>query len=82
LPPFPEELEACSDPVLCRDISGFEIIYRDFNGDEYNFWDSEAEEFKYTFPTSIDFKITSGSGEETRIFVISIALITGRQPIE
>ena len=82
LPPFPEEPESCSDPVLCRDISGFEVLYKDFNGDEYRFWDSEAEEFKYTFPVSIDMKIIFGSEQRQQVSVITIGLVTEREPIE
>ena len=82
LPPFPEDIESCSDPVLCKDISGFEVIYKDVNGDEYRYWDSDAEEFNYTFPASIDFKITIGSGERQQAFIISIGLVTGREPID
>jgi len=80
--PFPEELESCTDPVLCRDISGFEVVYKDVNGDEYKVWDSEDQEFKYMFPASIDFKITFGSGEQSQVFEISTSLVSGRQPIE
>ncbi len=82
LQPFPEELESCLDPVLCRDISGFEVAYKDVNGDEYKVWDSEDQEFKYAFPASIDFKITFGAGEQSQVFEISTSLVSGRQPIE
>lgn len=82
LPPFPEELESCSDPILCKDISGFEILYMDFNGDEYRSWDSEAKEFTYSFPKSIHLKIVLGSGESKQIFETSVGLVTGRASID
>jgi general secretion pathway protein J len=82
LPPFPEEPGSCSDPILCQDISGFEIVYMDFNGDEHSSWDSDSQEFKYTFPVSIDFKIVLGSGKRQQVFETSIGLISGRAPIE
>jgi general secretion pathway protein J len=82
LPPFAEEMESCYDPVLCRDVSGFDIVYRDGNGDEYRSWDSDDPAFAYTFPESIDIKITFGPGENPRIFTGSIRLGTGRVPIE
>ena len=82
LPPFPEELESCFDPVLIKDISGFEVIYKDFNGDEYKYWDSEDEEFNYTFPSSIHLKVAFGSGEMQQVLETSIHLISGREPIE
>jgi len=80
--PFPEELESCADPVLCRDISGFELVYTDFNGDEHRYWNSDDQEFKYTFPTSIDLKITLGSGESQQVFETAISMVSGREPIE
>jgi len=80
--PFPEEVESCSDPILCREISGFEILYMDFNGDEYKYWDSDAKEFGYTFPKSIHVKIVLGSGEKQQIFETSIGLVSGRTSLE
>ncbi len=82
LPPSTEEIESCYDPVLCRDVSGFEIVYRDFNGEEYRSWDSDDQAFGYTFPASIDVKITFGPGEKPRIFTGSVRPGTGRVPIE
>ncbi|MBC2704555.1 type II secretion system protein J [Desulfobacula sp.] len=80
LPPFPEETASCLDPVLCQDISGFDMIYKDVNKNEYRYWDSDAEEFNHMFPASIDFKITVGSGEKQQAFILSIGLLTGRGP--
>ncbi len=82
LGPFPEELESCDDPILCRDVSGFEISYMDFNGDEYKYWDSEAKEFRYTFPKSIHLKIILGSEERQQFFETSIGLVSGRASID
>ncbi len=82
LRPFPEELGSCFDPILCRNISRFKILYTDFIGDEYNYWDSDAKEFAYTFPASIDLKIVLGSGENQQAFEISIGLVSGRASIE
>lgn len=77
LPPFPEEMNSCSDPVLCRDISMFEVVFLDHNGDEYRSWDSDTKEFGFTFPASIDLKFTFGAGEK-QVFEISIVLASGR----
>jgi len=82
LPPFPKEQKLCSDPVLCRNISEFKIVYRNFKGDEYSFWDSDEQEFQFTFPASIDLKITFGSEEKSKVFETSFAMIAGREPIE
>jgi general secretion pathway protein J len=82
LPPFPEDLESCFDPVLIKDISGFKVVFKDVNGDEYTYWNSDDEAVKYTFPASIDFTIIFGTGEQIRVFETSIGLVPGREPIE
>ncbi len=82
LHPFPEEQESCLDPVLCKNISGFEIVYRDINGDEHSFWDSDAKEFNYTFPENISLKISFGTQENRKIFDFSFTLSSGRPSIE
>lgn len=80
--PFPEEMESCTNPILCRDISGFELVYTDFNGDEHRYWNSDDQEFEYAFPISMDLKITLGSGENRQVFETSISMVSGRGPIE
>lgn len=82
LPPFPEEVTSCSDPILCNDISGFEVVYTDFKGDEHRYWDSDAQEFKHTFPASIHLKIVFGSGERQQTFETAMGIVSGRAPIE
>ena len=79
LSPFQDAIRSCTDPVLCQNISKFEIIYQDFNKDEYKFWDSESLEFKYAFPSAIDFKIIFGTGEQQQKFVMSFNIIPLRQ---
>ncbi len=82
LPPFPQEIKSCTDPVLCRDISGFEVIYKDKNLDEYRYWDTESQEFQHTFPVNINLKIIFGTKEHTQVSVISIDIAQKREPIE
>lgn len=80
--PYPEEIRSCIDPVLCRDLTGFEITYIDVNGDEYSTWDSESAEFKYAFPVALRFNFSFGNGETLTNFVISVDIPVGRAPIE
>ncbi len=82
LPPFPHEIKSCTDPILYKDISGFEVIYKDFSGDEFRYWDSEAGEFNYTFPSTVDLKLTFGARDQQQIYLISFDIIPQRQPIE
>lgn len=80
--PFSKEPESCYDPILCKDISGFEIIYTDFNGNEYKYWNSDDEEFSHIFPSIINVALSLGIGEKIRTYEISFGPITGRDPIE
>ena len=82
LPPFTQEIKSGADPILCRNIQDFEILYYDYNGDEYSNWDSEIQEFHYTFPSKIDLKITFGTKEQPQIYLMSFDIIPGRLPIE
>jgi general secretion pathway protein J len=82
LSPFPEDIESCSDPVLCQNIFRFEVLYKDVNGDAHKSWDSDAQEFGHTFPASVDLKITFGDGEKKQVSLISVGLVSGREPIE
>ncbi len=82
LSPFQDETSetrSCTDPVLCQNISGFEIIYKDFNNDEYKYWDSESQEFKYSFPSTIDFKIVFKTDEQQQKYFMSFDIIPQRQ---
>lgn len=80
--PFPEELESCRDPLLCRNISGFEVLYTDAEGEEHRTWDSDAKEFDYSFPSGIHLKISLVSDRGNQVFDTFIGLASGRQPIE
>ncbi|MEN8212073.1 MAG: prepilin-type N-terminal cleavage/methylation domain-containing protein [Thermodesulfobacteriota bacterium] len=82
LPPFSDEITSCTDPVLYKDISGFEVVYKDFSGDEFRYWDSEAQEFNYTFPSTVDLKLTFGASDQQQVYLMSFDIIPQRQPIE
>jgi len=81
LPPFPEDgaSSSCVDPLLCREISRFEVGFVDSKGDRHNDWDSEAEEFNYSFPAGIDLKIILGSGEKKQVIEAFIKLPVERR---
>ncbi len=80
LPPFPEDKTSfCADPLLCREITGFEIGFIDGKGERHKYWDSETEEFNYSFPARLDLKITFGSGEKKEVIEASIKLPVERR---
>ena len=75
LPPFPEDKTSfCTDPLLCREITGFEAGFIDSKGERHKYWDSETEEFNYSFPARLDLKIIFGSGEKKEVIEASIKL--------
>lgn len=80
--PFPREIKSCKDPLLCRNISGFEVLYTDAGGEEHRLWDSDSGEFDHTFPSRIHFKLTLASDQGDQVFDAFISLAGGRLPIE
>ncbi|WP_161626799.1 PulJ/GspJ family protein [Desulfospira joergensenii] len=80
--PFPGQVESCRDPLLCRGISGFEVLYIDAEGDEHRDWDSDTKEFDYAFPSDIRLKIIFASDRGDQVFQTLIHLDSGRLPIE
>ncbi|MCG8638153.1 MAG: prepilin-type N-terminal cleavage/methylation domain-containing protein [Desulfobacterales bacterium] len=95
--PASSDFPSCADPILCRNISGFEIIYTDHNGDEYNNWDSESGTFAHTIPVTVRFRIRLNALDSTNlqsglqsglqsdrqsVFETAVRLNTGRAPIE
>ncbi len=80
--PFPEEVENCTDPVLCRDILGFEAVYLDSEGEEHKDWDSEAKEFDYASPSGIRLKIILDSEKGEQEYQTFVSLAAQRGPLE
>lgn len=80
--PFSDSPGACSDPILCRDILGFDITYYNAENESYSSWDTEDENSSYTFPARIGFTITHGKSENPETYEFSVALLTQREPIE
>ncbi|MCP4115266.1 MAG: prepilin-type N-terminal cleavage/methylation domain-containing protein [Desulfobacteraceae bacterium] len=82
LRPFEEPRERACDPVLVRDISGFDLTYVDEDGDEHTSWDSESGTVKYTLPVSIKFKITLDTGDTPRIIETQIPIPVSREALD
>ncbi|ACN14249.1 GspJ1 [Desulforapulum autotrophicum HRM2] len=82
LRPFDDPGESPCDPVLIRNIQGFELSYVDAEGDEQTDWDSESSTFGYTVPLSIKLKITLKTQGSPKIVQTEIPLVVSRQPLE
>lgn len=76
--------EKDSDPVLCRDIEEFVLVFYDKDGNERETWDSDSDFLKYSTPYAIDIKLTlkSGQGEGTYAFYTKINLPVVREKSE
>lgn len=83
LPPYPEdaeEIRSCTDPVICRNIHQFEVLYKDQEGEEYQDWDSESEEYEFRFPDTLEIKITVRGDKDTeQIHALSFDLVPNRR---
>lgn len=82
LPPFPEdasEIRSCTDPVICRDIRQFEVVYIDQEDEEYPDWDSESEAFEFRFPDTLEIKIAIKDRDIPITHTLSFNLIPDRK---
>ncbi|MFO7751383.1 MAG: type II secretion system protein [Desulfobacteraceae bacterium] len=79
LPPFPDFQPSDCDPVVCRNITEFEITLFDRDGNDYARWDSEAELFDFTVPVSLDIRIVFNDKETVET---GVALPVQRRPLE
>jgi len=73
LPFYDDPPTPCTDPVLFRDIQGFDLIFFDHEGNEYDHWDSRDEEFDFGLPVRMGITITLGSPGNRQI-KIQVAL--------
>jgi len=79
LSPFSDFHPSDCDPVVCRDITAFEITLFDRDGNDYVRWDSEAEVFDFTVPVSLNIRIVFNDGEAVET---GLALPVQRRPLE
>lgn len=77
-----KEIRSCFDLILCKDISGFKIVYKNEQNEEFEYWDSETKEFGYTFPSSIEINISFGKKEKRQVFGTLFPIVTKRDEIE
>ncbi len=82
LRPFDDPGESPCDPVLIRNIQGFELSYVDAEGDEQTDWDSDSSTSGYTVPLSVKIKITLKTQGSSRIIQTEIPLVVSREALE
>ena len=74
--------EKMCDPIICKNIEKFELLYVDNQENEYKYWDSESSEFKYTTPISVVVKIQIKHKEKTINLKTAIKLPTPRKALK
>lgn len=60
----PGEPDACTDPLIARDISRFDVFCRDREGDRIEEWDSQSRENEFRLPEHIVVKLGFISGDD------------------
>jgi len=80
--PFPDFDDVTCDPVLFRNITGFEISFADQDRDMHTYWNSDSAEFDYTFPLSVTIKIKSNYEGKQMVEITEISLPAEREAIE
>lgn len=66
-------------PVLCENMTAFELIFIDEDGNAYEYWDSDAADFKYGTPYAIKIKLVIGDADRSVIFSTTLVLSTHRE---
>jgi general secretion pathway protein J len=65
--PYTPVEENEKDPVLCKNLIGFKLLYYDEEGAEYESWDSDSDEFGYATPRAIQITLTFGVESEALV---------------
>lgn len=73
-----EAESSCTDPVLLRDVIGFDCRFVDAEGNEHRYWDTDSEEFQYQYPHHMDILLSFRVDGMTGKAGTSIRLPVGR----
>ncbi len=80
--PYPDFEPKVNDPILCANLTSFQILFYDHQGNEYKSWDSESDEFDYATPVAIGIKLKIGDAKRSQLFHTKIFLSVNRSPEE
>ncbi len=72
--PYTQEAEPdpCVDPILFKNILGFDLVYIDRDGKEWDTWNSMDEEYGHALPAQLDITITierDGKNKEIKTMI-------------
>jgi general secretion pathway protein J len=80
--PYGDVEENEKDPVLCKNVRGFRLVYFDAEGAEFERWDSDSDEFGYATPRAIRITLTIGAETEELILGTTVLLPVFREKKE
>jgi general secretion pathway protein J len=70
------------DPVLCKNLIGFKLLYFDEEGAEYERWDSDSDEFGNATPRAIQITLTLGVESDELVLETTVFLQAFREKKE
>jgi len=70
------------DPVICKGVTKFKVIYMDIEGKEHSYWDSESDEFGYATPISIVIDMEFRARDSLHNFSTRISMPLFRPPVK
>ncbi|MBF0204885.1 MAG: hypothetical protein HQK67_11410, partial [Desulfamplus sp.] len=62
------------DPIVCKNVTMFKVIYMDIEGNEHSYWDSESDEFGYGTPVSVNINMEFMAGDSVHKFSTSLPM--------
>ena len=71
-----------SDPVVCRNVQEFSLVFLDGDGEETSGWDSEADRGQYATPRTVKIALTLAKENAAHAFQTAVSLPVYRKEIE
>lgn len=77
--PYGEFEEKDTDPVVCRNVQGFDVTYYDGEGKDTENWDSESSEFNFSTPRAMGILLKIGDEDAPDLFATRVYISTYRE---
>jgi general secretion pathway protein J len=74
--------EKDSDPILCRQVEGFTLIYFDAEGEAHEEWDSDTDGQDYATPRMVEIRLQLKQNTEIHSFYTKMELPVYRESTE
>ncbi|MFO7839689.1 MAG: prepilin-type N-terminal cleavage/methylation domain-containing protein [Desulfosalsimonadaceae bacterium] len=74
--------EQAADPVVCKNVQKFSLIFLDKDGEETSDWDSGENMGKYATPRAVKIELELAEGAAARAFHTAVTIPVYREKIE